>query len=561
MGRQSAGKWIRNLILGKKSSSKSDSSKNQDILKASSNKDVVMVVVSSEAPMSHPNLIVTTVPPSSSAKIVTKGTVSENEVVNGSSIENVVVIANEDGKANAEAQDAAANDGSENHVEKINLTDAAIIVQAALRGYQARRKFKMLKGFIPLQGLIRGKLGRTEAVSALYCVNGIVKVQALARGYRVRHSAAIGLQMQKSFNQLLGGVASTKPQKISDSVFVQKLLASSPAVLSRKLNYEWLERWTRSRFWAPLPELKKIDESLSDERNVLGQRVECDEGKGKRNARKGEAVDDGLILKKESSMALHSSAKENEKRKQDMTRKSSDHAKKLAVSKSKESDVENHSNNFQRRASLPANYFKNNESPEKTNTPPRRVPSYMAPTESAKAKLRGQESPRFGSDLVFERNGINRRLSLSCSLNGKLGLVSPRSARFGNIASSKGMPKADNRSLSTSVSDKLIQPQPQWRRYVGKEDRIRDFYQRNETYTIRDDNLTCPSKPVPPEWGGCVGMGRINKSLDELGSESHQGQGRPHGSMSAYRGTYRSPTNKVLTSTVGFELTTLWVMS
>ncbi|MED6187930.1 IQ-domain, variant 2 [Stylosanthes scabra] len=441
MGRQSAGKWIRNLILGKKSSSKSNSSKNQDILKASTNKDVVMVVVSStsEAPMSHP--ILTTAPPSSSAKAITKGTTPENGVVNGSSNEKVVIIASEDGKANAETQDAVANVGS---VEKINLTDAAIIAQAALRGYQARRKFEMLKGFIPLQALIRGNLARKEAVSALYCVNGIVKVQALSRGYRVRHSA-IGLQVQKTFKvfyQVLGGVASPKAEKISDSVFVQKLLASSPAVLSyRQLNYEWLERWTRSRFWAPVTELKKSDESVCDEKNVLGQTVECDEEKAKRNAKK-----------KESGMALHSSAKENEKRKHHMTRKSSDHAttssdvKKLEVSKSKESDIENHSNNFQRRASLPANYFKN-ESSENTSTTPARVPSYMAPTESAKAKLRGQDySPR------FERNGINsRRLSLSCSLNGKLGLVSPRSARFGTIASSKGMAKkADNRSLSTS---------------------------------------------------------------------------------------------------------------
>ncbi|MED6143751.1 hypothetical protein PIB30_008697 [Stylosanthes scabra] len=41
--------------------------------------------------------------------------------------------------------------------------------------------------------------------------------------------------------------------------------------------------------------------------------------------------------------------------------------------------------------------------------------------------------------------------------------------------------------------------------------------------------------------------------LGELGPGAHQGQGRPHGSMSAYRGTYRSPTNKVLTSAAGVD--------
>ncbi|XP_025639014.1 protein IQ-DOMAIN 30 [Arachis hypogaea] len=429
MGRQSARKWIRNLILGKKSSSKSNSSKPQDVFKPSSNKDMVMVVVSSEASMSpHP------APPSSSAKAITKGMVPENEVVNGSSNEKLFVIASEDEQANAQAQDAVANIGSEDHAEKINLTEAAIIAQAALRGYQARRKFEILKGMIPLQALIRGKLARREAVSALYCVKGIVKVQALARGYKVRHSA-IGLQVQKTLKDTkcsnsIGRVTSTKAEKISDSVFVHKLLASSPAaVLSRQLRYEWLERWTRSRFWAPLQELKKIYE-----KNVLGQTVEAGEGKAKRNARKGEAV--RVDKKKESSMALHSSVKENEKRKQHMTR------------------IEDTNNSsFQRRASLPANYYlkndKNkNESSQNTTTTTTtpRVPSYMAPTESAKAKL---NSPRFGSDLVLDRNGISRRLSLSFSLNGKL-----------------GMAKIDNRSLSSSrdwtVSDKLIQPQ--WRR-------------------------------------------------------------------------------------------------
>uniref|UniRef100_A0A0E0JN93 DUF4005 domain-containing protein n=1 Tax=Oryza punctata TaxID=4537 RepID=A0A0E0JN93_ORYPU len=52
------------------------------------------------------------------------------------------------------------------------------------------------------------------------------------------------------------------------------------------------------------------------------------------------------------------------------------------------------------------------------NTPvPRRKPSYMAATESAKAKLRGQNSPRLDSDSPADMNGFTRRQSLPSATN------------------------------------------------------------------------------------------------------------------------------------------------
>ncbi|RWW52145.1 hypothetical protein BHE74_00041463 [Ensete ventricosum] len=59
-----------------------------------------------------------------------------------------------------------------------------------------------------------------------------------------------------------------------------------------------------------------------------------------------------------------------------------------------------------------------------SNTPV--LPSYMAATESAKAKLRGQISPRFVSESV-DKNGFTRRHSLP-STNGKMS--SPRTKRL-----------------------------------------------------------------------------------------------------------------------------------
>ncbi|KAG5105958.1 hypothetical protein JHK82_042928 [Glycine max] len=56
------------------------------------------------------------------------------------------------------------------------------------------------------------------------------------------------------------------------------------------------------------------------------------------------------------------------------------------------------------------------------------LPSYMAATESAKAKLRAQGSPRFGQD-GSERNNHTRRHSLPSSTNSKINSPSPRTQR------------------------------------------------------------------------------------------------------------------------------------
>ncbi|KAK3030832.1 hypothetical protein RJ639_035761 [Escallonia herrerae] len=77
------------------------------------------------------------------------------------------------------------------------------------------------------------------------------------------------------------------------------------------------------------------------------------------------------------------------------------------------------------------------------NTPT--LPSYMAATESAKAKLRAQGSPNFGEDGA--ENGFVRRHSLPSSINGKLSSMSPRMQKPAQV-NGKGGSKS-NRSLTS----------------------------------------------------------------------------------------------------------------
>ncbi|KAL9252802.1 IQ-DOMAIN 31-like protein [Drosera capensis] len=96
-----------------------------------------------------------------------------------------------------------------------------------------------------------------------------------------------------------------------------------------------------------------------------------------------------------------------------------------------------------RRASFPAKQDPLEDGIQ--NTP--KLPSYMAATESAKAKLRGQGSPRFSQDGA-ETNAVTRRHSLPSSTNGKSNSASPRMQKPAQ-AGTKGTNKNDRSLLSS----------------------------------------------------------------------------------------------------------------
>ncbi|KAI4314199.1 hypothetical protein L6164_027132 [Bauhinia variegata] len=476
------GKWIKSLLSGKKSS-KSNLSKKSDFSD-----------VSVSAPTVNSSLITA---PISGANLTKEAFL---DIVSGPSNDNVILSAGDE-EANVQA---VVNFCSQDDIEKIKLTEAAIKVQASLRGNLARREFQMLKAITQLQSLIRAHLVRRQAVSTLYCVKGIVKFQALARGYKVRCSK-IGLAGNKYSNSIRV-VATTQVEKLSESVFVRKLLVSLSSSVPLHLKYDpgepnsawkWLDCWTRSHFWAPLPESKLV----SDEKKSSCQTVEKDKGKAKRNARKVSKVkvENGSFsdsnkykrhLEKVSSHTLQPAQenlqkeieKHNFKRtsvqnvsdryevssekikhitgkvsgnsifdvaEQDPSA-SAEKKKDVAGSKSKKSDIEKslgkqaenendnelHDNpmaNLQtglnngsgegikgtaedfnsgdncvsdvktksslRRASLPGKFDDQDNGVH--NSP--KLPSYMAPTESAKAKLRAQGSPKCANFLIEKK--------------------------------------------------------------------------------------------------------------------------------------------------------------
>lgn len=113
-------------------------------------------------------------------------------------------------------------------------------------------------------------------------------------------------------------------------------------------------------------------------------------------------------------------------------------------------------NQKSRRRSFPAKQ----EYPENVSQNTPTLPKYMQATESAKAKLRAQGSPRFGQDEM--ENGFIRRHSLPASTNGKLNSMSPRVQRLAP-SNGKGGGKSD-RSLSSFKDGEDKVARPGWRR-------------------------------------------------------------------------------------------------
>ncbi|KAF4360878.1 hypothetical protein F8388_020031 [Cannabis sativa] len=377
------------------------------------------------------------------------------------------------GRANRTKQETEAKATSHKTSPALNNSFCILLYLCHLDDLKARREFRSLKGLIVLQADFCGHLVRRQVVSTLSRVKGILKFQTL-----VRH------QKGAIYSNSKGVGTSTE------------LLDSLPTAVPLHLQYDsrepnsatlWLERWTISRFWEPFSEQKENSESKSRRKHESSRSIETKQDKSKTRPRRlsGAKVEIGLDSekcnrnpRKVSSLPINSVQEhsQNETRKvKTSLRKATDPSKDC----SDQSEVQNaqpkrkmrkplgsaapdilepeakelsckddcirndSQKTSQRRASLPAKF-----DPQENvvhDTP--KLPSYMAPTESAKARLRGQGSPRLSRDVV-EKNALLRRHSLSSSTNSMLTSLSPRASKLVQVTS-KGVIRGD-RSLSSS---------------------------------------------------------------------------------------------------------------
>ncbi|KVI02496.1 protein of unknown function DUF4005, partial [Cynara cardunculus var. scolymus] len=496
---KSPGKWIKTVLFGKKSS-KSNLSKDAIVNKKTSinskppSKDFdddSMVISSPVPPIMHISGEHTELEKTASANLTSDTT----EVVRST---------------------VGLNTAKED--ELIKLEQAATKAQAAFRGYMARRAFCALKGIIRLQAQVRGRLVRKQAVATLRCMRAIVEFQALARGRRVRLSGdgshmlrkyAPGELVDKKRADLLG--TSLRSEKLSTNAFGTKYDATEPNSVPK-----WLQRWSSSRFWEPLPQQEKKPNSKPKRKQTKLQPEEPESGRPKRSVRRVPAanLESNLVKSTETEKPKLTSRKtsshqpesvqehshnELEKVKRNLRKisiltseKSEVPTEKLPIVLDHVSDSPNPDTSAQgsvqpfvelndviteppepepeplpvppleakpqdglqddhqaveplageTNGNVELNGSENNCSKENQKTRRRKsfpakqeygesglpntaaLPSYMAATESAKAKLRAQAVAKAAED--GGENGFIRRHSLPSSTTGKPSLQSPR---------------------------------------------------------------------------------------------------------------------------------------
>ncbi|KAF8727390.1 hypothetical protein HU200_018994 [Digitaria exilis] len=560
MGKSPA-KWIKSVLFGKKSSSRSGSTKAKDLSKGASDKGYAgkEPAFSESSPViSEPVLV----------SAHNNETAREVAKVENSSVQGEVTVP--DVNQDLEKHVSVGSDGS-NDAERLKEEQAAVKAQAAFRGYLARRAFRALKGIIRLQALIRGHLVRRQAVSTLRATWLIVKFQARIRGRNVRVSQAAIHGSQKLTQQNFGGA---KPdswkEKLYSNAFARKLLSSPIVVEALHFQYDetdpnsalyWLERWTTSRVWKPISQPKRVGADAKPHARKASYAMETESGKLKRNARKssptpfepsqtntaidiektkrnprkpssapGDSVPDGQLTElekvKRSLRKVTNSMSETSKvsnpapeipdhqevqcerpvrnakqvpvhleNQEPQNFNLSDNAKMDTLVPDLQPDEESASdpvtneekvdepyvvappaevmplqdinneenalvNDMEQRSKeepLSTESLKGSkrrpsfstkpEYPENGSKNSPALPSYMAATQSAKAKLRGQNSPRLSSDSA-EKNGFTRRHSLPSSTNGKTISHSPRTQRPTHAGGKDGA-KGDKAMLSS----------------------------------------------------------------------------------------------------------------
>ncbi|RID57622.1 hypothetical protein BRARA_F00985 [Brassica rapa] len=220
---------------------------------------------------------------------------------------------------------------SMNELDELKLGQAASKIQAVFRARQARRAIRTLKGIIRLQAVIRGHLVRRQAVATYSCIWGIVKFQALVRGRIARSSSQNVIHCQKPLKE----VNDSEPLQVSmhswmndpsKFIIVNKLLASSPNALPLKIQYGpeepnsanvWLERWTQLHVWSPPPRAAKIlvPQTKTKKRNYQAV-VDSEKARPKHGVKKQSVPASGKVSNR-------SSTTESEKPKRSSVRKAS----------------------------------------------------------------------------------------------------------------------------------------------------------------------------------------------------------------------------------------------
>ncbi|KAK4285434.1 hypothetical protein QN277_002131 [Acacia crassicarpa] len=258
----------------------------------------------------------------------------------------------------------------------VKENSAAIRIQAAFRGYLARKALRALKGIVKLQAIIRGRAVRRQALRSLKCLQSIVSIQSQV-------SASRRLQM------LEGRSLYDQPETFH---------ASRDKIIKMDSNSE--KRWDDSILLKEEVEttcMSKKEALLRRERikqYSFNHRMSAETERNKVNGRwrywLEQWVDTQLSKSKELEDLDSAAFSSHYKGEEHKDNNDGGRSLKLRNPHQRQNQIGEELNCHSRQCSsveIRDDYYSFTSSPVI-------LPTYMAPTESAKAKARSISSPR-----------------------------------------------------------------------------------------------------------------------------------------------------------------------
>ncbi|XP_071734756.1 protein IQ-DOMAIN 2-like [Rutidosis leptorrhynchoides] len=307
---------------------------------------------------------------------------------------------------------------------------AAIKIQTAFRGYLARRALRALRGLVRLKTLVEGSAVKRQTTSTLKCMQNLSRVQSQINSRRIRMSEEnqalqkqLLLKQAKEIESLQMGDEWNASLQSKEEIEA-KLLSKYEATMRRERamaysfshqqpwkkssrttnllfmdptnpqwGWSWLERYMAARPWDPRGE-KDDHASVRSVINITGNEIAKSYARHQLNstpttpqAKTGVPVDSRKLKSSQSPRGFGPSPDEDSK------------------------SVFSMQSEKNRRHSVAGSSVRDDESLASSPS----VPSYMAPTKSAKAKTRGQSplGPTDINDGITLEKGLNAKKRLS----------------------------------------------------------------------------------------------------------------------------------------------------